>query len=328
MATSLFPKSESVERNVAKVSAAAGGTTSRVVLNKDSLISEHSLLVSVAQSFAGAPTSVEPGRFIKSISIETDNGTIVRAAGTSLYELMRFTETGSKEVSTLAANSTARFMIDLHYELDGAKRDLATAIEASVLSTFDLVIEWASDSDNGFLGGTTPAAASYDVEVISRDYPDLQHIGDSEVDAEGNDNPHFGVAQFVHFSEEQVKNGSTAGALEAFRMIVGNSTRFIALVAEDTTGGAYVGRRDDIVTDIKLIIGGQERRKVSWNYVRHENTSSRSFDHVGVAILDWGDDEVGFLNLEDEAEALLEVTTALPTGVTAFRIRALQDYVR
>jgi hypothetical protein len=328
MTASLFPKTESVHRSVAKVTGAAGGSTSRIVLNKDSLIAEHALIVDVAQTFTGAPTAAEMGRFIKGITIETDKGSLIRASGATLYELARFTESGSKEVIALGTSSAARFMLDLHYELDGGRRDLSTALESSVLANVALVIEWAADADNGFIGGTGPGAASYSAEVVSRDFPDMQHVGAMELDESGELNPLYGVAQFVHFTEEQVREGASAGTQSPVRLMVGNSTRFIGLVVEDTSGGAYVGRRDDILQNIRLVIGGKERRKVSFNYLRHDNAAKRSFDQVGVAFMDWGDDEVGFLNLEDAAEALLEFDTALPAGVTAFRVRVVQDYVR
>ena len=329
MSTSLFPKTEVVQRTVGKVTGAAGGTTSRITLNKDSLVAEHSILIDVAQAFGGAvPTSVEPGRFIKSVTLETDKGSLIRASGAALYELARYTEDGSKVVSTLGANSTAKFMLDLHYELDGGKRDLATALESHVLSSFDLVIEWAADTDNGFIGGGSPAAASYNAEVVSKDYPSLMNIGVHEVDEEGDPNPMHGVAQFVHFVEEQVREGASAGTQAPVRLMVGNSTRFIGLIVEDISGGTYNGRRDDILTNVRLVIGGKERRKVSFDFLRHDNAAVRGFDQAGVAFLDWGDDEIGFLSLEDVAEALLEFDTNLPGGVTNFRVRVIQDYVR
>ncbi len=321
MADSIFPKAERIDRSVAKVTA-AGGAVSRIPLNKDSLVAEHALLVNVSQTFAGAPTSFEAGRAIKALRVETDKGTLVRASGAALYELARLTEGAGRETSTLGTTSTAQFLLDVHYENDDAKRDLATAIEAHKMSQFDLVIEWADDADNCFIGGTTPGAASYTCEVVSRDYPDLKDVGEFE------DTAHFGTGQFAHLVEEQVAEGTTAGKQPAIRLMVGGNTRFIGLVAEDVSGGSYVGRVDNLITDVSLVIGGRERRKVPFQYLRHDNAAKRGYNVNGVAFMDWGDDELGFLNLEDAAEALLEVTTASVSGVTNWRIRVVQDYTR
>jgi hypothetical protein len=319
--SSIFPRTELIERIIGSVVAAAAGTTSRIPLNRDSLIKEHLLLISVAQSFTGAPTSCDPGRFIKNISVETDKGTLFRASGAAMYHMSQFFEKDAAAENVLSTSSTSLFMIDLHYENSGAERDLAAAIEASQLNSFDLVIEWASDAENGFLGGTTPAAASYGVTVVSKDLPDLQHTGD-------HDGPMRGAAQYAHFVEEQVKDGSTAGAQAPVRLMVGNSTRAVMLVVEDTTGGSFVSARNDILTNISLVIAGKQRRKVNMDIVRFGNKADRGFSEAGVCVLDWEDDEIGFLNLENVAEAMLEYDAALPSGVTAFRVRILQDYTR
>jgi len=320
MSTSIFPKGEEVSRAVGNDSK-SGGQTTRIHLNRDSLVNEHQLIISVAQSFTGVPTSVDAGRFIKNITVETDAGNLFRCSGTGAVLMEGFYEQQATIEATLAVSSVAKFPLDLHYEMPEALRDMLTSVEASDLSGFDLVIQWADDNDNGFLGGTVPLVATYTVEVISKDMPDMQGLG-------LGDGLHNGVGQFKRFVEEKLANSTVSGTQAAVRLVVANNTRAVAMIVEDWTGGVFVGRRNDIITNVRLVLGGRERRKSSFDAIRFENVTRRGVSVTGLAVLDFGDDEVGFLNLENAAEALVEYDAVLPAGVTAFAVRFVQDYTR
>lgn len=310
MATSLIRKTEKVIRNVASATG-AGGARVRIPLNKESLISEHKVIVAVSQANSGTdPASVDVRKFITNMELQTSDGKRFTGDGALAYDLSRLTEGAAAAVTSLGATSTAKYSFDLHHENDGALYDLLSAIKGETLSQLDLVIDLASDSDNGFLGQTSPAAAAYTITVESKDYPDMAHMS--------------GVGELKHFVESQTVNGTTTGRQADIRLASGNATRFITIHAYDTTGVA-VGS-DAVLDAIRLVINGKEKRVTTWRSVRDETAMARGLDVTGFGVLDWGDDEGGFLDLNGVNDPRLQVDVAASGAPAAWRLVIGQDF--
>jgi len=339
MATSVYPKTTVVERNVASGRQNGPGTL-RLPLNRDLLTAEHQVVVRVSQSGVVAPATAPTdllahvSRMVKSLSVETDDGPIIAADGLPLAMLASFTESqpAPRFGVDAAGNGTAELAIDLHHENDGALHDLLTALETGSLSKCDLVLTLADPVAAGLWSAAAAGAGQpvFDVRVQAEQYPDLTGVGDSEVvqgidpetgEATEEPNPHYGVGTLVHRVMQQRKTLATAGQHDFMLQSVGNALRFIELVAIDPATGMPV---DGAITDVRLVVAGEEVRNVQWRELQAKNEARRGFRHVGVAVIDFGDDEEGFLDLGDVAEARLFVTaTGTPANVDLY---VVEDY--
>lgn len=317
MATSKYTKRTKAIRRVATGSA-AGGETLRLQLNRDWLVAEHAIKFAVSQANAGTdPTSVDVRDFVSTISVETSDGRRVFLTGAQAYDLGRFTESASAVTSSLGATSTASWTTEIHYENSEALLDLLTALRSNELTTFDLVITFAADSANGFKGQTSPAAAAYTVEVMSQDY---------EMLAEQQFGQLLGAAK--HYQEKQTKTGTTTGAQADIQLVTGNLTRFIMLHTYDTSGAVPVLANTIIGGgQTRININGRDYRVMTGFDIQQDNVVKRGFDQTGVYVIDFGDDENGWLDLRAVNEARLqwEVASGAPA---AYRLDVAQDYTR
>lgn len=317
MATSKYEKRTRAIRRVA-TGTAAGGETLRLQLNRDWLISEHKVKVSVSQANSGTdPTSVDVRDFISTASLETSDGRRVFLTGAQIYDLGRFTENASSVVSSLGATSTASYSFDVHHSNSEALLDMLTALRSNELTTLDLVLTFAPDSANGFKGQTSPAAAAYTVEVLSKDY---------EMLAEKQFGQLLGVAK--HYQEKQTKTGTATGSQADIQLVTGNLTRFVMLHTYDTSG-AVPTLANTIIGNgqLRLNINGRDYRVMTGFDLQQENVAYRGFDVTGVYCIDFGDDENGFLDLRAVNEARLqwEVASGAPAS---YRVDIAQDYTR
>lgn len=317
MATSKYTKRTKAIRRVANGTGAGGGST-RLHLNRDWLVAEHKINLSVSQANSGTdPTSVDVRDFISTVALETSDGRRVFLTGAQAYDLARFTESASATTSSLGATSTASWSLELHHENDGALMDLLTALRSNEFSTVDLVITWAADSANGFKGQTSPAAAAYTVSVESYDY---------EMLAEKQFGQLLGAAK--HFSDKLGSiTGTAAGSLPDIDLITGNLTRFLMLHAYDTTGVATLANTVLGAANLRLNVNGRDYRVTTGYDVQQDNVARRGFDKTGVYVIDFGDDEAGWLDLRNvqQAKMSLEAASGAPAG---FRIDVCQDYTR
>lgn len=317
MATSKYSKGLMSLRTVANGTGVGGGQT-RLQLNRDHLVAEHVINVAVSQANTGTdPTSVDVRDFISSVALETSDGRPVYLTGAQAYDLARFTEDAPRVVSSLGATSTATYSFELHHENDEALLDLLTAMRSNELSTVDLVITWAADGANGFKGQTSPAAAAYTVSVQSADY---------ELLAEKQFGQFLGVAR--HYQEKLgSKSVASAGAASQadIDLITGGLVRFIGLHAYDTTGVATLA--DTVVGNLRLNINGKDVRVFTFDDLRRMNAAKRGFDQTGVAFIDFGDDERGFLDLRNVQQAKLQWETS-STNPAASRLDICQDFTR
>ena len=229
-----------------------------------------------------------------------------------------FTEQSDAPQVTLAAASTADFIFALHHANDFCLYDMMSAIDAAKLNTFDLVIQFAPDANNGFIGGTVPLATAYTVTVRNSNYPGMLLAKDGT--------PNKFVEALRHIFETQSVAGVAGGGSTAplLRLTAGNKTRFISIHAFDTTGANPVPS-DAIVAALRLNINGQERRITDFNTQQKRNMADRMFYIKGCAILDFGNDEAGFLDLRGVAEPYLswDIAAGVPAG---WRVDFGQDY--
>lgn len=297
-----------------------GGGQTRIQLKKESLMAEHLVRIQVSQVFAGiVPAQADVRRFIQDISIETSNGRRKFLTGYQAYDLGRFTENQPAPVVTLGATSTADFLLNIHHENDAALYDLYAAIDAARLTSFDLVINWNADNANGFIGGTLPAAAAYTVTARSLGYPGLLK------DVNGQRRPW--IERFEHRSESIVQpNVAGAGTQYEMRLVSGNLTRQIMLHSFDPTTGAYPNQPvDTTINNIRIVLDGDEKFVSTFLENRKLNAGVRAFNVVGCTVIDFGDDEEGWLDLRgvNEPKVQFDVAAGAPAAST---VTLAQDY--
>lgn len=315
MATSRYTKKTKALRRIA-TGAAVGGQTLRLQLNRDWLVSEHRVGIQVAQVFAGGdPTAVDVRDFITSCAVETSDGRRVFLTGPQAYDIGRFFEDASNVTSDLTVAS-ASYSFDVHYENASALLDLLTALRSNEYTTIDLVITFAADAANGFKGGVAPAAAAYTVQVES---------GDREMLTSNQFGSLLGVAKHYQTSIGAVV-GATAGAQADVQLITGNRTRCVMMHAYDTTGAVPV-LSNGILGNVRININGRDFRVTDGQGIQDNNVAYRGFDQVGVYVVDFGDDEQGFLDLAavNQARFQWDVAAGAPAG---WNVEFSQDYTQ
>jgi len=314
MATSKYTRKLQAIRRVS-TGAAVGGATLRLALNRDWLVHEHRVNFTVSQAYTGVPTSVDVRDFVSTISVEASDGRRVFLTGAQAFDLGRFTEAGNARVtSTLAATSLAAWSIELHHENDAALLDMLTSLRSNELSTLDLVITFAADALNGFKAGTVPLVATYGVVVESIETEQLADV-------------QFGkkLGAFKHFAEKQESPGTTVGAQPDIQLKTGNSTRFLMLHAYNTAGAVPV-LSDAIIGNVRININGRDIRVTDFASMQRDNSAKRSFNQVGVGCIDFGDDENGFLNLNDVNQA--KIVWDVVAGAPVHTVLLAQDYTQ
>lgn len=291
-------------------------------LNRSSLVKEHKLIVEISQNFSAAPTSVDIGRAFDTIRVEHDGDhNPFNISGSNLVHMNNFFEGATLiESNLIVGTSTLKFALDLHYAMPETYRSMISAIEASVLTTFDLFMRVASDTDNAFRGGTSSGAASVTVSSISIDYPSMVDIGERIPEL-------VGIGAASRSVTEKNAPITTGGKQSPIMLTTGGLVHAVMLVVEDWTGGSFVGYRNDVVTDVQLLRGGDDPIKDTFFGIRSDNVSERGIDrlHDGVAVIDFGDDESGFLDLRHVAQPRLEYNVSLPAGVTDAKMFVIQD---
>jgi hypothetical protein len=311
------------------VITAVGGQQIRIPLNKQSLVEEHVVRIQASQVNATtAPTSFDVRRFITSLSIESSDGRRKYMTGYEAYDFSRYTTNGDNPVTAAGvaggAAATADYQFILHHANNGTLYDMMAAVDAAKLNTFDLVIQFASDTNNGFIGSAGQAAAAYTVTVRNNNFPGMLLDPKS-----GQLNSY--VEALRHINETQTVSGASGGGTTAplLRLTAGNKTRFIAIHAFSISG-AVATPSDSIVSNLRLTINGQERKITDYVTTQKLNMANRSFyipgtPITGFAVLDFGDDEAGWLDLRGVAEPYLswDIAAGAPAS---WRVDFAQDY--
>lgn len=292
--------------------SAVGGGQIRIPLKKESLMVDHAIYVTASQAYTGVPTSVDVRRFITDMSIETSDGRRLFLTGYQAYDLARFPLMATPGfASVLAATSTAQYVFHANHANLNALHDLMAAIPAGALTTFDLVINFAPDANNGFIGGTVPTVTSYTCTARSEGYSSL--LGQPW------------VGKMRHIAERVMQPGTAGnGTSYDLRLTAGNLTRFLMLHAFDTSG-AIAAPSDNVINNIRLTINGEERAITTFSELRKKNAGHRRFDIVGCAVVDFGDDEAGWLDLRAVNEPKITVDIGA-TPPASYLITLAQDY--
>jgi hypothetical protein len=312
------------------VATATDGQQIRIPLNKQSLVEETYVRVTVSQGYSVLPTmlantAADVRLFITSLSIESSDGRRKFMTGYEAYDLGRYTESGdSPTIQIVASPCTADYQFSLHHANDESLFDAMAFIDAAKLNTFDLVIQFAPANKNGFTGtnviGTPNGATVYTVAVRNSNYPGML------MDSNGNLNSF--VEAIRHINETQSVIGAAGGGSTAplLRLTAGNKTRFIMIHAFDTTNAnGVLVPADTVVNNIRLNINGQERRITDYVTQQKRNLSDRQWFVKGLCVLDFGDDEAGFLDLRGVAEPYLSWDIASAPPAT-WRVDFAQDY--
>lgn len=319
---SIYPKPAKRARSVHSSLANAAGSTLSIALNKDSIIEEHAIAISYSEAFSTPPTSFAPdvvGALVTSVRLTVagpQSGELISVSGVALALHNRVREQQALVTATLGATTTCDFLLELHYENDAARRDLMCALDSSASTQVQLEITFgtAADSATVFTGGTSSAAPTFGVEVISMDY-----LPSDFTDASGTLLAEYiGVSSARHYTVEKPANASAAGKT-VLSLDVGCFTRDVMIRAVTAAGVAS----DAIISQISLVINGQVRRTGNFTTFRQLTRAIMGLDATGVILLDWGDDEHGFLDLANVQQAHLELTFT-----AAGSAKVVQDYTR
>ncbi len=321
---SIFSKMPHGRRNVANGNGATNVANGQISLdlNKDFLTEEHIVTLSIAQAFTGAPTSSDVRRFFSKLEIASNEGTIFTAGFDQIYDLMRFAEMASAPQIVLGMAATANFSFTLHHSNDRATLDLLTALQTANFSTLRLILTIAPDASNGFIGGTGPGVATYQVAVDTEEIPDPAFSGRSPVDRQKIT---YGKARHWCKAMQEVDSNSTAATTQNILLECGGRVRFIAFHTYNTTGALPV-LANGIVNTVSLSSNGVDYAvNKSFLALQQANLAKRNFNQVGVAVLDMGDDPKGWIPLENVNTAKLVYTTlaGTPAGWT---VKVCQDH--
>ncbi len=337
MSTSVYRKPQAVVRNVGNKSLSGAGEI-RIPLNKDHLTAEHQVAVSFSQSFTTAPTAMgDLAPVIRNVSLQTDKGTLVNADGLSIVNLSALTEQQPSQRKTVGTTSTGMLVFDLHHENDGALQDLLSALESGEFSGLDLVLDLADPNAVGvYTGGAGASGLTFTVRVNAKTYPDLTGVGKLDafqtVDPETGEaietpNEYAGIGSALHHVATQVMTGTTSGDQQPVRLQAkGALLRFLQLATLDTTGANPVPS-DAIIDEVRLVVGGTQVFQGTFHELQAENEAKRAVSRLnsGVAAIDYGDDEVGFLDIAENNEALLYIRVAAGAPAS-WEIRLTEDF--
>jgi len=337
MTASAYRKPQAVVRNIGNKTLVGAGEI-RIPLNKDNLTTEHMINVLFTQVFAIAPTAMgDLSQVIKSVVIESDKGPLVNSDGMSMVALSSLTEKQPNQRKVVGLNSSGNLFFDVHYENDGAVQDLLTALETGGFSGLDLVITLVDPFVAGvYTGGGTPSALNFNVRVNAKTLPELTGIG--AVDAFDSTDPqtgeaiveanqYAGVGTAFHRVGTQVIRGVTTGDQQPVRLQAKAAlVRFLQMLSLDTTG-ANPAVSDNIIEDARLVVNGNQVFHASFSEIQAANESRRNVNRLnsGIGVIDFGDDETGFLDMPEGNEALLylRIASSAPTG---WEVRMTEDY--
>lgn len=286
---------------------------SRIKLDRANLTTEHRVILTASQSYAVAPTGVDIRRAISNIALETDDGKRYDMGGDGAVDLALFTSQAllvQDQVLQIGV-STVRGSFDIHHFLHDCKQDMATALETSEMGSLDLVITWATKTDNLFTGGTQNGEITYNAVIEAVEYPEMSR-------------KNFQTA--VHVTKRKVFSGTVAGIQPDLELSTGGSMRFLMVHAYDLTG-ATPALSNGVLSNLTLKIGDKVYRATTFKNIQVDNAIERNFSRTGVAVFDFGDDMHGFLDLTQAHRVVLqpEVVTGAPAS---WRVVVHEDYVR
>lgn len=300
-----FEQRRSVDNGVATSSTAV--TPLKLKLNKDNLTSAHIIHLLASQTFSADPTGSDVRRALESVVLELTGGpkagTVISVGGHMLYEIARFTENQPAPVVSLPSGgtggtATADWKIDVHHIMDGARNDFQTALQTGLYDGINLTLNFATTANQLFTGGTASGAVDFTVDVEARDFPVFPA------------QPNLAqVASAQQIIGKFTKTATGAGDGDDVLLTSGsNKTRFLFLEARNGSGVLS----DVIVGNVELQVGNWIY-KTSFTKLQADNVHKRGYDVTGFAVVDFGDDPMGWLPLENIKDARLK-WTALAAG--------------
>ena len=322
MSKAILQKTPRGRRNVANASGAVltNNGQVRLDLNKDFLVGEHQINVSVAQSFTGVPTSSDVRRFFSKAELVSNEGTIFTCDFHQLYDQSRFTEMMAFPIVSLAAASTAQFSFNLHHNNDESLFDILSALQTANFSTLALLLTVSPDAQNGFIGGTVPLAATYTIGVDSKEFPNM-----SLSDRAARNAQVYGKAR--HYFKAMAEKAASLSAASNQEVLLesGGRTRFVFLHSYNTTAAIPV-LANGIVDKISLSLAGVDYMgMIDFKNLQQENIAQRGFNQVGVAVIDMGENPKAWIPMENINEAKLKYST-LGTAPAGWKVTVGQDF--
>lgn len=324
--SSILPKPPFARRHIATVTGAVltNAGQIKIPLDMGMLIEEHVINVDMSQTFGtNPPTAFDPRKCFTKVELVSSLGTHVSCDGYQFYDAARITERSSGNTVAYGAGSgaaaTASFSMDLHHTMDGAHRDLLTALRSADVSGLALILTVAPDATSGFSGGSgTIGAAAYTVRVEEKSLPGLS--GKTKAD---RDRISYGNAVHRLIGLGEISGGAAATS-QQFKLKTGNKFRFLLLHCHSVTGGAPA---DGIVDEISLTINGVDYlRNVKATDLRQDAIKHRSLDVTGLILIDCGDDAGQWPDLRGLNEIKMDVKT-LATAPASWRVTCAQDFV-
>lgn len=286
------------------------------------LVESTRVMVSVAQSFTGVPTSYDVRRFFKKVQFVVSDGDGFKLNFHACYDLSRLAEMVVAPVVTLGAASTAKFSFAFHHAMNASINGMITSLLSGKYSNLAIEITLADDATNGFIGGTVPTVATYGIEVYPSEYRNMTpHNRASQ--AEG-----WGCA--VH---DAVQLSSLAGGVSGIDQDVllkpGNKTRYIIMHAFDAASN---GNLTDAVfangANVSMEVNGYPiYDNTNLMYIREHVANKNNFVSAGVIVLDAGNDPLQWWDLRADKQPKIRINIPASANLpAAWRLEIAQDY--
>lgn len=312
-------------RSVASGSGASNTNNGqiRLELNRDFFCEEHKLNIDLSQTWGtNAPTAFEARRAFSKFELVSSDGVLYSADFHQTYDQARYAETSASPVVAYGAGggaaAKASFAVDVHHFMDEAFLGVLSGLQTADFSTLSIILTIAAKDQGAFSGGTgTIGEMSATVTVESVEYPGMTGDKASRMAMA------WGKARHM-FKAMQEKTGTNSASNQEVMLETGNKTRFLFLHSYDTTG-AYPVLADGILDKMNLSVKGVDYlQNISCKSIQQGNVHRRGFNVTGVAVIDFGDDPLGWLPLEDVAEVKLKYST-LSTAPATWKVTLAQD---
>lgn len=309
---SIIPRFLTTARYLRNAVGSSASNPLSVQLNTDWLVDEYRFTINLSQTWGtNAPTSFEPRKVFSRVVLRSDKfGTHVDADFAAIYDLFRFYDNVSPVPVTAfgaggGAAATAQFYFELNMSNDEAKRAELTALKTQDLGSLWLDLYPSIDTANGFVGGT--GAAGVTAITVNADEIYLPYLSNAANSKDG-----YGeCVRYVKKLASPIGNAS-ASPYEIFlnndNADKGHRTRAIMLQFRDTASGAFVDTVLDYVTieGIPNLQGGIAVQNIHDYTLRQMNVQMRAFNQTGCYVIDFRDDENGWLSLAGIAQPKLK----------------------
>jgi hypothetical protein len=305
-------------------STALNGGIIHMDLDRVWLVNQYQISVSIAQAFTGVPTSVDVRRFFSQMQLIVDKGDGQKMSFHAAYDLARINNQPPAPVNVLAAASTCNFVFEVNLQNDGAIGDIVTAALTGKYSTLALELTIAPDATNGFIGGTVPLVAQYQVEVMPREMRDQTPLQRDDMSSG------WGVAE--HAAKQQANVPVTVGGLEYDCVLTaGGKMRYVQMHGFDA---ASFGNLTDAIWNngarISMEVDGfKYYDNTLVTAIKQSNVADHNVAPTGYVLLDFGDDPHGWQDQRNAKDIKFHLSLPASANLPAAgRIEFCQDYTK